>query len=886
MAPQTLPLPAVAPAIAGSADAAAAYDALCFVQSPATVNQLASLLAAAGMRTARGTGFHSPEVRKLLDGLAAAGLALSGDQGRWLPSPASGWARFKELIADDKLRAFWWRAWKADRRFEHTYGLELRDEAALAGAMRVVIHAGRTRANFERLRQIAYSAATLGPGALRRAMLQPFDGALMARLEPQLQMTLVGWLLDSPGGDTDPDDVPLHDWLLALARSDPKALPEPLHYRLAEWLIFCYRGDEARALLNDRATPEAQALRAALEIAQGHFESGATAFEAAWKALGTEVGRRKRLLPESLSWFYPMALLASPEPAAWSRARKFAVAESGQREPPSYTFWGIWREAIDQRLGDAPRSAEPFQLDAQQFGREPHALQSLHRLLLAAWLGVGPTNAAAAARLRQRGQSLAQRFDASAQRWLATLARRAIARQLDEAADSGDAALPFFVGAAQDRWREALNSILALGAVAGSAEREAGAAADRLIWTVQADDAGRVLAIEPLEQKAGARGLGKPKAVTLAALLKRTDLAARDAAMLRAVVREPYGNRAVLNRLQAVPALVRHPHVAWHDDPLRFVEVIDALPALEVMTRGEHIQFRVLDPIRPAQASDDDEPLFLTARQRQAWDQRQQVLLLRDGPERARVVRVTPAHLRVAELVTQGWQVPVSAKAELDAALRVLATHFQLASDAEAGTEVPASPVLRAELTPQGGGLALRLVAAPFGDFGPRLGPGSGRERVTTVHQGVTLFTRRDLAAERESMTALVRSVDFLDDGTHSWEINDAEQALALVEALGGLTRQVVSEWPKGKPLRVRALSSPQVRINVTSRGDWLELDGEATLDDGEVLRLRELLERLQQGRSRFIALRDGDFSRSATRCASSSPTCRRWRSRTARARA
>ena len=92
---------------------------------------------------------------------------------------------------------------------------------------------------------------------------------------------------------------------------------------------------------------------------------------------------------------------------------------------------------------------------------------------------------------------------------------------------------------------------------------------------------------------------------------------------------------------------------------------------------------------------------------------------------------------------------PVAARAELDAALRVLAAHFQVASDAEAGHEVPADKRLRAELTPQGTGLRVALLAAPFGDFGPRLAPGSGRVRVTTVHQGLTLSTRRDLTHER-----------------------------------------------------------------------------------------------------------------------------------------
>ena len=88
-------------------------------------------------------------------------------------------------------------------------------------------------------------------------------------------------------------------------------------------------------------------------------------------------------------------------------------------------------------------------------------------------------------------------------------------------------------------------------------------------------------------------------------------------------------------------------------------------------------------------------------------------MLLPDGEGRAKLVRLTPAQLRVDELVSQGWKVPVAARAELDAALRVLAAHFQVASDAEAGHEVAADARLRAELTPQGTGLRWRCSPRP-----------------------------------------------------------------------------------------------------------------------------------------------------------------------------
>jgi len=842
-------------------DRSRVFDALAFSQAPITANQLVDLLAAASCRTARGGGFHNAEVRRLLDELAEIGLASRDDRGRWSAARDAGWQRFCALVQDVASRELWWQAWRKRHNFENTWRIEMFDSATCAGAMRVVIHCGRSIETFTRL------SALIGPNphaiaGLRQALLDPFDADLLGGLDTAFACALAHTLLATVNDDADTDIVPLLHWLLAQARATPAAVPEHLHYRLGERLLFGEQFRAAREFLARLSTPEAQAIGAGIDIAEGRFGEGIKRFEAALKALATETGKRKNLLPPSIAWLYAMALLAHAEPAAWSKARKFAAAEGGKREALPYTFWGLWQSAIDQRLGDSPLDARHFQL-ARSATVRSDALVQLHHLLLAAWLRIEGGPRSAQDRLREHGAYLETRLRNAGLHWLARLARRATSQLLGETALPEDAAMPFFIGAAQDRWREALASIVALGS-SPAGKREAGADVGRLIWTVSVDaKSHRITAIEPLEQKASSRGLGKAKPVTLATLIKRKDLPTHDAAVLRAVLREDYGNRPFLDMALAATALVRHPHVAWASDPQRFIEVVETLPALEVMTRGEHIAFRLVDPLlAPPGKDDDDDDLYryLSPRERATEERARQTLLIADGNDRARLVRTTPAQLRVAELVTQGWQVPASEKSELDAALRVLATHFQIASDAEAGHEVPSTDVLRAELTPRGSGLELKLVAAPFGDFGPRLAPGTGRERVTTVHQGATLFTRRALDAERARLSALLQAAEFLDDSVHAWEIDEPEQALALVEALAAQAPGIVSEWPRGKPLRVRAVTAQAVTLNVASRGDWLTIDGELALDDGEVLRLRSLLELVQAGKSRYVALADGDF--------------------------
>ena len=842
-------------------DDALVHDTLCALQAPCGLNRVSEMMAAAGLRTERGTAFNPIEVRRFVDRLVAAGHAQRDTQGRVHATQPHAGARFLEMMLDARRAKAWFEAWRVVSRFDHSYSLGYQEEDQLAAAMRLVIYGGASMQHLQRLGQMAYSFTHLWSGALRQAVLNPFDARLFERLDRVLQLNLIDHLMMALSGFAESAAKPLEDWLIAREGAMPDPTLLELNCRLAESLLF--RGDfkaaSARCAGLSGSYPDV--IRAALRIAQGDWRDGASQFEAALKRAALELGRRKNLASPSMLWLYLMALLASPEPAAWTKARKFAAAEVTKGGVDPFGMLGVWLSAIDQRLGDAPQDPAQFHLlPAPRSGMQ--SLQYLQHLLCAAWLRIEPK---APDKVRAHAQALAAQFETAQLHWLARLTRRAAALLLAESPTAADADTPFFVGQSQDRWREALASIMALGGdTPGPARAGAKAEPDRLIWVVGVGVDARIESIEPMEQKSGVRGLGKPRPVSLASLAKRKDLATHDAAVLRAVLHDTYVNRTVLDLTTAAPALVRHPFVAWERDPTQFIEVEEALPALEIMTHGEHITFRLLDPIRHDKHKvEDQHDEELPQRWREQRLKRRNTMLLADGPKRARLVRLTPAQLRVAELVTQGWKVPVAARTELDAALRVLAAHFQVASDAEAGHEVEANPMLRAELTPQGNGLTMVLLAAPFGDFGPRLPPGGGRLRVTTVHQGVTLSTRRDLEREREArdkLLSLLDVIDLDDDRGHEWHLSEPQHALAAVEALSTLADVIVTEWPKGKPMRVRAAPDASVKLRAVSKGEWLELEGELELDSGEVLHLRQLLDLARSSKSRYVALAEGDF--------------------------
>ncbi len=840
-------------------DDALVYDTLCALQVPSAISRVSEMMAAASLQTGRGTAFNVNEVRLIVDRLRAAGHVTRDAQGRASAAEPHRGTRFREIMLDPRRAKKWFEAWRVVSRFDQSFGsLDFQDEEQLAAAMRLLMFGGGSLREFQRMSQRGYYFTHMWPGAMHEAVLQPFDDALFARIEPALQSHLTESVMTLLSGFAETPIKPLEDWLLARWSTDPGSISPFVRCRLAETLLFRDDIPGARALCGDHPGAQADLVRAALVIAEGEWARGAAQFEVSLKVAAAEWGRRKNLASPSLAWLYVMALLAHPEAAAWTKARKFVAAEMGKGMSDLAGIWSVWVNAIDQRLGDAPKSHAQFLLARHEhIGMQ--SLEYLHHLLLAAWLRIEPASPPA---LRSHTQTLSHIFEQAGLAWLARLARRAAATMLGEEPSASDAAAPFFIGAAQDRWREALASILALGGgTASSARGATKAEPDRLIWVVNTSVDARIDSIEPMEQKSGVRGLGKPKPVSLPALLKRKDLPNHDAALLRAMQRGEYSYQSFLDIATAAPALVRHPFVAWARDPTQFIEIAEGLPALEIMTQGEHITFRLLDPIRhAAHAKEDLDDLQYPQRWHEQRLKRRNILLLADGPARARLVRLTPAKLRVAELVSQGWKVPVAARAELDAALRVLSAHFQIASDAEAGHEVAVNHMLRAELTPQGSGLSIALHAAPFGDFGPRLPPGTGRQRVTTVHQGVTLSTKRDLARERATAEQLFDALDFLDGIGNEWLLDEPQHALAAVEGLSRLGDSIITEWPKGKPMRVRTVPDAAVKLRASTNGEWLELEGELLLDGGEVLRLRELLDLAQSSKSRFVALGEGDF--------------------------
>lgn len=694
-----------------------------------------------------------------------------------------------------------------------------------------------------------------------------FDAELFERTDPEWRWDIAYIAADVVCNIWRTDYLPVFRWALEQARTRREEMPEYLRLQLAQAELLSGNGEQAIALLHGDTSGSAEAIRAGLLIQDGQWAQGSAAFEAALKKRQAEVNAKKRVFPTSLAWLYPMALLAQGTPKTVEQAHKFCVGESGSRNPPPMGGWGMWAYATAVRLGDTAPDKHALDTGRQALARP--SIDTLWTLLLRAWLAAEhplPSQGKARSLHDEAVIVLKQTLHDCGFLWLEQLAMAA------EAVLGGHgASIPFFAGGGEESWRTVLASLVALAGEGGSTgDKEGSRGETRLLWQLTLGKRGSLLGIEPLEQVRGPRGWSKPKAVTLAKLAGNQGLPPHDAKIARAIHRDRHhARRYSLDRAAAIMALVGHPAVILAEQPQTIVDVVEATPQLETVKvagkDGERFQLRVTPAPHPDPASTEEWRYFMGEAERREAEALRYIHVEQESPQRVRVIRLTPAQRRAAQLISGRFSVPANGQDELQAALRALAGHFNVHTDeAVAARQQPAETRLRAELCPAGEGLVLRLVAAPLGPQGPRLMPGRGRARVMAAIGGESVGTERDLAAEQRHLDAVLEMLEFLAppapaDTACEWPVEDAELALAMVEALPTIAAVSAVDWPRGKAVRVRTVDVAQVQITVTTERNWLRVEGRTTLDEGRVFELQALLA-AASAKSRFVALGDGAY--------------------------
>ena len=555
--------------------------------------------------------------------------------------------------------------------------------------------------------------------------------------------------------------------------------------------------------------------------------------------------KRKIDLPPLLNALYCMALIAEND-SQHHAALKQALA-LGEKERYGTAYWAL-RKLFEHMQGDKP-DLSYLHLNA------PVGLDGLLFALALYWLD------APQARTPDWCTTLQAHRDELQQRsytWLAAEFDALIAMQFGVPRHLRDlhheAALKPLVTLLQrqEAWQQALNALCQLKP-ATAPDGPAAKKTARLAWLLNTSRYASQL--EPREQKLGAKGQwSKGRPVALKRLVDEVDRLDFLCEQDRQAISMIQGNKTYYSHADfelppglALPRLVGHPALFWHDAPDVRVELQAGHASLHLEASDGQTHLR-LEP----QGIVTDDTYYLH----------------QETPTRLQIYSINSDLRQIARIIGHGLSVPQSGKAQLLDAVSAIAPLLPIHSDLpELATQVTheaADTRLYAHLLPLAEGLRLQLLVRPLAESS-WFRPGQGAQNVLGERDGKPLQVCRDLAGERQAMQQVLLACPGLasaySDG-QEWQLEQPQDALQVLGELHALNGDLVHcVWPEGERMRLKGrLKLNELKLGLRKQGEWFVLQGEIAFDDGKVLRLRQLLELHKANPGRFLKLGERDW--------------------------
>ncbi|MDK9707272.1 MAG: DEAD/DEAH box helicase [Desulforhopalus sp.] len=410
----------------------------------------------------------------------------------------------------------------------------------------------------------------------------------------------------------------------------------------------------------------------------------------------------------------------------------------------------------------------------------------------------------------------------------------------------------------EEPWKRTLQALIQATAQEHDQQRQT----TRLIWMVSFE--GKKISISPREQKMTPEGdwsRGRPIALArLHQASKLTFLSAQDRKICAAIKKihnqENQSFSFALNIDKVLPAMIGHPHLYLAESPMTPVEFVAGEPELLVEERGEFLHICFAHPI----TTDN-------------------INFQKETPTRVKIININDNHRRIAQITGKdGITVPKSASEQVLTAIgnisSFMTVHSAIAADSSSRktnniTFVEADSTIYMHLIPYGTGFRLEMFVKPFVEGGHYLKPGQGVENIMAEVNGRRLQTRRNLALEEEKARDIEEMCPILDlamdmeqENDREWHLYDPDDCLQTLMELQAIRDKVVIEWPEGEKLTItQKVSLEHLNLKIrTNRQNWFAMSGQLTLDQGQVIELKDLLAKLKSSPGRFVEIGDGQF--------------------------
>ena len=410
----------------------------------------------------------------------------------------------------------------------------------------------------------------------------------------------------------------------------------------------------------------------------------------------------------------------------------------------------------------------------------------------------------------------------------------------------------------EEPWKRSLQALI----YATSQDDDIPRQSIRLVWIIAFEE--NKITISPREQKLSPnQNWSKGKPISLSRLYQTnqlTYLTPQDRKICAAIRRvhnvETQGATYHFDMDKALVAMTGHPLLFLSEPSGTPVEFVTGEPELLVEERGDFLHIRFAQPVSNSNIN-----------------------YHRETPTRVKIITINDNHRRIAQITGKdGMTVPLSASEQVLTAIgnisSFMTVHSAIAADHSSNrlsniTYVDSDSTTYIHLIPYGTGFRLEMFVKPFTDGGHYLKPGQGVENIMAEVKGKRLQTKRNLALEEENARdveelcpILDLAIDMEQENDREWHLQDPDDCLQALSELQAIRDKVRIEWPEGEKLTITqkaSLENLNLKIR-TNRQNWFAMSGHLTLDQGQVIELKELLSKIKSAPGRFVEIAQGQF--------------------------
>ena len=185
--------------------------------------------------------------------------------------------------------------------------------------------------------------------------------------------------------------------------------------------------------------------------------------------------------------------------------------------------------------------------------------------------------------------------------------------------------------------------------------------------------------------------------------------------------------------------------------------------------------------------------------------------------------------------------------------------------------EIKGKVELHMRIVQSGQGLSMELFNHPVAELPNMFAAGMGAPQTFVEADNEKLLIARNIRQEKTARSELLVACPALaawEASVNRWEIDDLEMSLMALGELHDAAAQVALEWPDGQEFKLsRRIDFKDFSFSMGfSTSEWLTIGGDVKVDEHEVARLAQILQKLPDAVGDFIPLDDRRYLRLTTK--------------------